>query len=405
MSEILAIADGVREQVDLSTEARTAIANPEQSAAAFQKIAFERLKETNSQRLESTEIGMSDNEVKQYNIARAIQSLASGGKVEGFEREVSDQMAKVVGRSAQGFYIPQDFLNRGAFNTRTQVAGTANVGGNLVSTNLLVGNFIELLRNRTVVRRLGATVLSGLTGNVSIPRQLTASTANARGETEAATKSSITYEQVNANPHSVSVYTEYSKRLIAQSALATAGFFEDDMTKQLAIKQDLFCLNGSGSGDEPLGIMNTTGVNSVTFGGAATFGKMVDMETAIDDDNALMGAMAYVTTPTAKGKLKQKLVASSAGSDFVWTTMRGDANQDGEVNGYRAACTKQVPGNKAIFGNWADSVILEWAGLDVTIDLVTKAEQNVARIIMMQDQDHIVRRPQSFCVSSDTAAA
>lgn len=401
VSDILAIAD--QSPVDITAEAREYLADPEKSVADFQKFAFGRLCESNAQREASTQVGMSDKDIGEYNLARALQCLIARKPVEGLEKEASDAMAKIVGRGAEGFYIPQDFILRGLYGKRDQLAGTSSTGGNLVQTNLLAGNFIELLRNRTVCKRLGATVISGLTGNVSIPRQLTASTAAARAESGSATESSVTFEQVNGNPHSVAAYTEYSKRLLTQASLAINPFLVDDMSRQIAIKQDLNCLEGTGSGNSPLGIVNTTGINTVTFGAAATFGKMVDMESAVETDNALLGTLAYCTTPAAKGKLKQKVLDSGSGR-FVWTSMAGDPNQDGEVNGYRAAATKQISSDKAIFGNWADLVIMEWAGLDVTIDPTTKAEQSLVRVIITQDQDCIVRHPVSFCVSTDSAA-
>lgn len=402
-SGILSIADGIREQVDLSQQAREYLADPNKSEDDFQRLAFEELKKTNGQRLESTEVGMSDQEVRSYDLGRAVQALMNKKPLDGLEREASEAMAKIVGRSPEGFYIPQDFLNRGWNQKRDQVVGTASTGGNVVATNLLGGDFINLLRNRTVVRRLGATVISGLTGNVAIPRQSAAATAYNVDETTATTESNVTFDQVNGNPKAVSAYVEYSKRLLNQASIAISAFLEDDLTKIIALKQDLNALNGSGSANEPLGIINTTGINTVTFGAAATFGKMVDMESAVETDNALMGALAYCTTAAAKGKLKQKVVDAGSGR-FVWTSIAGDPAQDGEVNGYRAASTNQVPSDKAIFGNWSDLVILEWAGLDVTLDEITKAEQRLCKLVVSQDQDVIVRHPVSFCVSTDSAA-
>lgn len=397
VKEILAISDGVRDQVDLSNAAREYIADPDKSAVDFQRHAFEQLKATNAKRVDSTLVGMSGKEVRRYSLSRAIQCLIANKPVDGLEREASDAMAKIVGRSANGFYIPTEWLQRDL------TVATASTGGNVVGTDLLVGSFIDLLRNRTIVRRLGATVISGLTSNVAIPRLATASTAYAVGEVESTTESNPTFEQINSNPKAVAAYVEYSKRLFTQSDMAINALVQEDMTRQIAIKQDLNALSGTGSANQPLGLMNTTGINTITFGAAATFGKMVDMETEIDTDNALMGTLAYAITPAAKGKLKQKVVDSGSGR-FVATTIPGDPNQDCEINGYRSASTNQISGNKAIFGNWADLVILEWAGLDVTVDEITKAEQRLVKVTMSQDQDVIVRHPVSFCVSTDSAA-
>ena len=76
------------------------------------------------------------------------------------------------GKRTQGFFVPDN-----GWSKRAYVAGTASAGGNLIATDLLDGNFIEALRNRTVVGELGATYLPGLVGNVAIPKRATDNTA------------------------------------------------------------------------------------------------------------------------------------------------------------------------------------------------------------------------------------
>jgi uncharacterized protein (UPF0333 family) len=58
------------------------------------------------------------------------------------------------------------------------------------------------------------------------------------------------------------------------------------------------------------------GVGSVTFGGAATYAKIVDFETLVAEANADSDSMAYVTTPTSKGALK-KVGAALTGATTI----------------------------------------------------------------------------------------
>ena len=86
-------------------------------------------------------------EVKQFSFLRAINALASPGdkqlqEAAAFEREVSDEAAKRYGRPAKGIIVPNEVLKRDLN------VGTAADGGNLVSTELLSGSFIEILRNK-----------------------------------------------------------------------------------------------------------------------------------------------------------------------------------------------------------------------------------------------------------------
>lgn len=89
----------------------------------------------------------------------------------GLEREVSEAIGKQQGRTATGFFIPTDLL--AAAGSRAYSKGTAANGGYTVANDLRPDLFIDLLRNRLAVAQLGATVLDGLVGDITIPKQLT----------------------------------------------------------------------------------------------------------------------------------------------------------------------------------------------------------------------------------------
>ena len=124
----------------------------------------------------AAEIGLSEKETRAFSWLRAINYLANPSdrnarEAAGFEIEASDAASQKLGRASRGITIPQEVL------TRDLTVGTANAGGNLVATDLLAGSFIDLLRNASALDQAGATVLTGLTGNVAIPRQSGAATA------------------------------------------------------------------------------------------------------------------------------------------------------------------------------------------------------------------------------------
>ena len=72
----------------------------------------------------------------------------------------------VSGKRTQGFSVPSNGLSKRAY-----VAGTATQGGNLEATDLFNDNYIEALRNRTVVGELGATFLPAKVGDMAIPQR------------------------------------------------------------------------------------------------------------------------------------------------------------------------------------------------------------------------------------------
>ena len=152
-----------------------------------------------------------------------------------------------------------------------------------------------------------------------------------------------------------------------------------------------------GTSNAPVGILSTSGIGSVTFGGAATFAKIVDFETQVSNANALRLNPAYVTTPNTRAKLKAAAKIGSTFPSFIW-----DNNM---VNGYPAMATLQVPSNKVIFGNFNDLIIADWIGMDVTVDPYTLADKNQIKITINMLADIGVRNAGSFAASTDTGAA
>ena len=190
-AEILAIARNLRGKVpDVEALAERHIQNGS-SVDQFRSAALSRLPEI---RPMSKPI-LSDVPVREwskFSVCRAIQAVDNGG-LDGLEREISDEIGIKSGKRAQGFWMPP------LPETRNFVAGTGTLGGMIVATQNLGGEFIELLRNQPMVERLGARVLN-LSTPVTIPRQAGAGFANWVGETVAATLSTGNFEQLTLTP-------------------------------------------------------------------------------------------------------------------------------------------------------------------------------------------------------------
>src|SRR5690606_33415540 len=116
------------------------------------------------------------------------------------------------------FFVPFEVLQREMpqQGRRDLTAAGPSGGGYLVATE--AQGFIEILRNRSVAFRMGARRLSGLSGNVTIPKQTGAGTAYwLATEASPATESNQTFGQVALTPKTASAYTEISRNLLLQS--------------------------------------------------------------------------------------------------------------------------------------------------------------------------------------------
>nr|DAK59429.1 MAG TPA: major capsid protein [Caudoviricetes sp.] len=353
------------------------------------------------------EIGMTDKEQREFSLLRAMSAAATGKwDKAGLEREVSEELEKRHGRAAAGFFVPTDLI------ARAYSKGNAANGGNVIENDFREDLFIELLRNRLAVAQLGATVLDGLVGDITIPKHLSGNTVQWVDENGSATESNATFGQMSLKPKTVTANTELSRKFILQSSLSAEQFARSELLKAMMLGIDLAAINGKGTGNEPTGILNTAGIGAVEIGangGAPEWKHIVALESAIAAANADIGDLAYITNARVRGLLKTKLKADGV-SGYIW--------QDGAtpLNGYRCAVSNQIPSNLTkgtaankcsplIFGNWSDLMIAHWGVLDVIVDPYTKSTAGAVRITTLQDVDIAVRHVESFAAIKDIVAA
>jgi HK97 family phage major capsid protein/HK97 family phage prohead protease len=342
----------------------------------------------------ATDIGMSAKEVREFSFQRAINALANPQdrklwEAAAFERECSEAAAAKAGKSAQGIMVPNEVLRRDL------TVGTASAAGDLVGTDFRPGSFIELLRNRSALAGMGVSSLTGLSGNVAIPRQTGAATAYWVAESGSPTESNQTVDQVNMTPKTVGAFTDYSRRLMLQSSIDVEQMIRQDLATVLALEIDRVGLYGLGNSNQPLGIKLTTGINTVDFGAATpTYAEVVDMESQIAADNADIGAMAYLLNASLRGALKTKDKGTDTGA-YVF-------EPGGTINGYNAVVSNQVASGDVFFAVWSQLIMGMWSGLDLTVDPYTHSTSGTVRVVALQDVDFAVRHPEGFCRGNNT---
>ena len=343
--------------------------------------------------MQAADLGLSEKESRSFSFLRAINYLSnptdrSAREAAAFEIEASEAAAAKLGRQSRGITIPQDVLRRDLN------VGTASAGGNLVATELDAGSFIDLLRNASALDQAGATVLTGLTGNVAIPRQSGAATAYWVAESGSPTESQQTVDQVSLVPRTVAAYTDFSRRLMIQSSIDVENMVRSDLASVIALKIDAAGLYGTGSNSEPLGLKNTTGIGTVDFAAAApTFAEVVDLESDVATANALLGSPVYLMNAAMRGNLKTTKKDAGSGIFIM---------ENGEVNGYRGVLSNQVASGDLWFGNFADLIIGYFSGLDLMVDPYTHSTSGTVRVVAMQDCDIAIRHAESFSRGNDT---
>ena len=377
--------DGVKEFAKKASRSRMTI--DEVNTQVLELVSKSNKSETVNLEGQRANTWLPKKDQESYSIARAIGLLAAGKPVDGLEGECAREMESRYGRSTKGnFVIPMDALMK---RDNTTVPGSK--GGFLVETQ--PQTFIDLLRNKALTAQLGAQVLPNMVGDLTFPKQTSASNVAYIGETQQVTESELGFGQIVSRPKYARALTQFSKGLLNQSNPSIEALVRNDLVAQAALAIDSSVLAGAG-GNAPLGIKNTSGVGSVSTS-SATLAKMLDFEKKVATANADFGTMAFLTNPTVRASLKAK-DKGTAGVNFIWN----DAN---EVLGYSAYASNQVAANTIYFGNWSQVIVPMWgAGVEIEV-LKTSNYTNygLLDVVLFLAHDVVVKQAGAFAVSTD----
>lgn len=342
----------------------------------------------------SADIGLTEKEARSYSFLKAIRAQAfpndrAAFEAAAFEREVSAATSERMGGDARGYLVPHDVLKRDL------TVGTASAAGDLVFTDARPGSFIELLRNRLALASLGVQTLTGLVGPVAIPKQTGGATAYWVAEKGEPTESNPTVGQVNLNAKTLGAFTEFSRRLILQSSIDVESMVRRELATVMALEIDRAALYGTGTSSQPKGLKFVTGINTVDFANnAPTYAEVVAMETAINADNADIGAMAYLTNSTIYGGFKTTEKASNTAQFLL--------EPGGTVNGYNVVRSNQVESNDVFFGVWNQILMGMWGALDLQVNPYALDKSGGVRVTAFQDVDVAVRYAECFTRGNNT---
>jgi HK97 family phage major capsid protein len=389
VAEIFAIG----EQFNMQSEAQEAVRKGWE-VDHFRKSVLQKLKSEKSIDTTSSEIGMTKKEIERYSLLRVIQAQITGDwSKAGLELEASRALAKKLGVEPKGTMVPHDvLLNIDKFRQIQQrTVSVGGSGGNLVGTEHLASNFIELLRNKAVITRLGALTLTGLRGNVSIPKQTGAATAAWIGEDAEVALSDQTFGNLALSPKTISARTRMTRQMILQSDPQIEGIIMNDLTRQLALGLDLAAINGDGLSNNPVGILNTPGIGSVT-GTGLDWAGVVELETDVAASNADdLESMYYLTNAAVRGLLKTRKKDAGSGI-FLW--------EGNEVNGYPGEVSNQVPAATLIFGAFSQVVLAMWGGLDILVNPYAESGKGNVIIDSFQSADVGIRHAAAFSAAT-----
>lgn len=378
-------------------------------------------------------LGLNDQETKRFSLTKMILAVRDQKWNDvGFELECSRAISQKLGKSPDPnkFFVPFEVQRRQVISpqtlameqqmrqlgmlkspmgnnshlTRADIVGTSSAGGYLVETINL--SFIELLRNRTVAFRLGATVLSGLVGNVNIPKQTGAATAYwLSSETTQITEVEQTFGQLSFTPHTIGGYTEISRLLLLQSSPDVEGIVNADLAAIVGIAVDQGVISGPGTGGAPHGIIGLTGVGTQAIntgtGSTTQLGDLLNMQATVGQANVVPVRGGWAAPFQVSKLLRARNEFANTYSPLWYGSI-----WDGTVLGYPALASQQVANASTtdlIFGDWAQVVVAEWGVLEVEVNPYANFQAGIIGVRAIMTVDVGVRYPAAFNVGTSAA--
>lgn len=287
--------------------------------------------------------------------------------------KAGDEIMKRGGQSYEGIAIPMNY----------RAAITASAEGEAIQTDVL--DLITPLRDKLVLTQAGAQMLTGLVGNVTLPKY-SGSSALWKGETDTAGDGAGAFSDIELTPKRLTTSIELSKQFLMQNCVDAENMLRSDIINAIVEKlQKTILSDGKGVSGVPDGLF----ANCTTFAGDPTWASVLGMEEEIEEGNALQGNLTYIVAPSVKTKFKA--TAKVAGSaNFI--------QEGNEVNGYPVLSTNSIMADGAVLGNFNDIVIAQWGAMDIVVDPYSQAKAAKVVLVINAYFDVVARNAKSFSV-------
>jgi HK97 family phage major capsid protein len=333
-----------------------------------------------------------------HSFGRVLKALSDPrGKVDGFEAEWSQEFVHKSGLDLPGAtWLP---LSTKAvdYESTSPSAG----GSKLIQTELHSNEFIDILRQQSVVLGLNPRMING-TGDIDVPKQSSGATAYwVDGDGTAITESTPNYTTVQLRPKFCSGWVKYNYRVGLQTGGDIESIIRADLAAQIAAEIDNQAINGDGTGSKITGILNTSGINSTTWGSSPAtllWADVLELEKMLIDDKALVGNnLHYLVDPATYKTAKSTTKATSdAGAGFLVDFENGVPR----LNGFSVHVSTHVPANTLIFGNFSELLVGSWGAIALASDPFTDFSSGTVGVRAMMPIDLAVRHAVSFAKST-----
>lgn len=323
-----------------------------------------------------------------FSFKRIFEHMCRGDELPETEREILDETQRAAGKNLPPGRV---MIPYGAFY-RDLTAGEASAGGYLV--NAPVGEAADTLWPWSVAVQSGINVIERVKGTPTVPNtQAKATVEWLADEFDMPAESQPSLGSTETAPHTASCLVQLSRKLNQQADVE--GFIRRELLRTAATAIDQAVFSGSGVSGQPLGLINTTGVNTIS-GASITHADVNGMKGEIAGNDAPDTEISFIGTPSVRTLLEGRERAT--GSGFIW-------NND-QVSSRPAFVTTDVPADTLVCGAWPTAVLMLWGpGVEIEINPynTTAFRQGVIEVRVMVSCDVAFIHPSAFVIASSVS--
>ena len=319
-----------------------------------------------------------------FSLSNAIRAELKGDWSEaGFEREMCQEARRNFSGSPRGLVIPtEEIFTRAVMTTSGDISGA-------IGTKLHGDKYIDIARPTSSVMAAGATMLEGLDQNVAIPKLNSDTSASFVAENSAITDDDLDVDQITMQPRLCAGTASFTRHVLETSSPKIDELVRFGLEKQIMNRIDSSALNGDGSGANPTGVANTTGINTKTTTGSSTMTHAESLEiiAAVAANNLDTAGGVFIIHPNDAATIGATSKDSGSGT-FVY--------ENGRIAGRRVIESTHATAGECFFGVFQHLYIGMFGGLDLVIDPYSSARNGVVEITASQLVDVAVAYEKAF---------
>ena len=376
---------------------------------------------------------MSKRDRREYRYTRTFRNALTvyeGGTPSGLEWELEQDMRKAYPMSKGGFPVPwsleqaSDDPERPIESTPSALShamskkfgqvmtsmlgpqvnamGTDVAGGGAELVFHSRGELIDVFRASNVVVKMGARVMPGLSAPIEWGRATADPEVYHVGENPPTPvqESAPSFDTIQMSGKTLQGKVIQPKQLIQLASLDVEADIRLRLGIQHGLKTNWGALLGVGGQFQPVGLINTPGVQTYPMGGVPTYKKLTAMTGKVGDVDADFGSLGWVTTVPMAAAMQATDESAVGNGNFIWK----GTFQEGRMANYPARATTVMPKTLGagsdehglIYGKWDEIVIGLFGVMEVLFNPFLLADYGQCQYNTWQMYDSVVQRAQAF---------